>query len=73
MLATVFAAKMCDYGMVCVRVLRKTTSADLDRLEAMCACLFSLFPENNERTTILQNVKNKQKIVVRYRNGLPHR
>ena len=72
MLATVFAAKMCDYGMVCMRVLRKKPSADLDRLETMCACLFSLFPEDNERTTILKNGKNKQKIVVRCQNGLPH-
>ena len=35
-------------------VLRKPTDADLDRFEAMCAGLFSLLPEDNERTTILE-------------------
>jgi len=59
MLATVFAANICDYGMVCMHVLRETMSADLDRFETMCACLFSLLPEDNKRTTILKNGKNK--------------
>ena len=46
------------------------TSADLDRLETMCACLFSLLSEDNERTTVLPQVKKiQQKIVVRRQNG----
>ena len=68
-LDTVFAAKMCDYEMFCMRVLRKTTSADLDRLETVCACLFSLLPEDNERTAILQNDKVSKKMVVRCQKG----
>jgi hypothetical protein len=38
------------------RIVRKTTDADLDRFETMCAGLFSLLPEDNERTTILERI-----------------
>jgi hypothetical protein len=70
MLDTVFAAKMCDYGMLfCMRELQKKTNSDLDRLETVRACLFSLLPEDNERTTILQNDKISKKIVVRCQKG----
>jgi hypothetical protein len=65
MLDTVFAANMWDYGVFRMRVLREKTSANLDRLETVCACLFSLLPEDNERTTILQDDKiSKKEIVV---------
>jgi hypothetical protein len=65
MLATVFAAKMCDYKMFDSRILRKTTDADLDRFETMCAGLFSLLPEDNERTTILQERVSKYRSRIR--------
>jgi hypothetical protein len=43
------------------RVLRKMTSADLDRLETMRAGLFSLLPEDNEWTTVLKKRKTEDK------------
>lgn len=72
MLDTVFAAKMCDYGKFRMRVLREKTKSDLDRLETVCARLFSLLPEDNERTTILQNAKISQKNSSEMSEGLPH-
>jgi hypothetical protein len=53
MLATVFAANMCDYRMFLRAFYEKTTCADLDRLETMRAGLFGLLSEDNEWTTIL--------------------
>jgi hypothetical protein len=55
MLATVLAAKMWDYNMfVCIRVVQKMTRADLDRVKAMRASLFSLLSEDNKGTTVLE-------------------
>ena len=56
MLATVFAAKMCDYKTSIRVCYKKSTRPDLDRFQTMCAGLFGLLPEDDEWTAVLQSI-----------------
>jgi hypothetical protein len=58
MFATVFAAKICDYGDVGTHTVRRRMGADLDRFETMRARLFSLLPEDDKWTTVLEKGTN---------------